>query len=554
MKNSFKIFFFAILLPVLSFSQSNNPAPVCVGDYSFGCGQAYLNGITTSGAGTNIINPSSYCTNYPNGYIYYCNNFISANPGQTISVSANCGGFILAGLAVFVDWNLDNTFTVPTETIYMSSGYAFPVTNFTFAIPSLQPVGKYRLRFRYVSQVIGTAINPCGTLNDGETEDYDIYVGSGPASPNYAVASPSNICNGQSSTLTAYGAGTFSWSTGQTGSLVIVSPTISTNYTCTINSNTCPIIRSIFVTGPISLTATSNPSTTCAGQSATIYVSGASNFTWSSGQTQTSYIIVTPTVSPTYTITGTVGPCSASVVYTHTVFPVPNLSVASSGSICEGGFYSAILSASGAPSYLWSNGSSSSSIAVSPSVTTIYTVTGIMGSCTSSATVTQSVVNGPGITATSSSSIICAGSSATLIGNGADNYTWFAVGLSPPYFSPTFVITPTVTTTYTLQGAIIGSLCPSYVMITQSVVICNSIDGSISASDQIVYPNPFSNEIRIKTNGNFELIVYDVFGKIIFREEADTELKIETQEWNRGVYFLSIKNNSGIKTLLLIKN
>ncbi len=58
-------------------------------------------------------------------------------------------------------------------------------------------------------------------------------------------------------------------------------------------------------------------------------------------------------------------------------------------SICEG--ESVTITASGTASYLWNNGESTASITVSPSDTTIYTVTGNDGTCISSATATVNI-------------------------------------------------------------------------------------------------------------------------------------------------------------------
>jgi hypothetical protein len=46
-----------------------------------------------------------------------------------------------------------------------------------------------------------------------------------------AVSSASNLCVGQTATLTASGANTYSWSTTATGSVIAVSPTTTTTYT-----------------------------------------------------------------------------------------------------------------------------------------------------------------------------------------------------------------------------------------------------------------------------------------------------------------------------------
>ncbi|HWY12813.1 MAG TPA: T9SS type A sorting domain-containing protein, partial [Bacteroidia bacterium] len=65
-----------------------------------------------------------------------------------------------------------------------------------------------------------------------------------------------------------------------------------------------------------------------------------------------------------------------------TIFTVPIVASTSTVTACGGG--NAVLIASGANSYTWSTGSNSSSITVTPSVTTIYTVVGTTNGCSDS--------------------------------------------------------------------------------------------------------------------------------------------------------------------------
>jgi len=94
-----------------------------------------------------------------------------------------------------------------------------------------------------------------------------------------------------------------------------------------------------------------------------------------------------------YTITCNYNGCNEIVTINAIVNPLPNLNPVSSSSVmCIGS--SATLSASGAASYSWNAIAGSSSIVVSPTATSNYTVTGITSnSCINSAIITQSVVS-----------------------------------------------------------------------------------------------------------------------------------------------------------------
>lgn len=124
---------------------------------------------------------------------------------------------------------------------------------------------------------------------------------------------------------------------------------------------------------------------------------------------------------------------------------------------------SVVLTASGATSYTWSGGPSTSQYTVTPLLTTSYTLTGADGACSSTLVVTHSVIPGATIAITQSSSQICAGASATLTASGAASYSWTNGPSTAQY-----VVTPGVTTTYTVSGSNGGS-CIAVAFITQTV-------------------------------------------------------------------------------------
>jgi N-acetylneuraminic acid mutarotase len=149
----------------------------------------------------------------------------------------------------------------------------------------------------------------------------------------------------------------------------------------------------------------------CSGNSTTLSAfSTQGNLNWYSSPTSTTVLFtgnnyVTPTFTTgastsTYTLYVEAPTCTLVPVRTAitvTVYPLPTLSVSSSNSlICAG--QTSTLNVSGALSYTWSTSSSNSGIAVSPGVTTTYTVSGAdANGCESSDTITQYVSNCAGI-------------------------------------------------------------------------------------------------------------------------------------------------------------
>ena len=176
----------------------------------------------------------------------------------------------------------------------------------------------------------------------------------------------------------------------------------------------------------------------CAGVSTTLVASGSSTYTWSAnaGSLTTVSVALNPSATTSYTVTGAVGTCSSSTAQTVTVNPLPILSVtASPTSVCAGA--SSNLSATGANTYTWSTGFNTSSISVTPSVTTTYTVAG-NSSAGCLATHTLSVVSNPLPVASipTFSNVLCAGfcngsAIATASGGTAPySYSWTPIGIT----------------------------------------------------------------------------------------------------------------------------
>ncbi len=137
-----------------------------------------------------------------------------------------------------------------------------------------------------------------------------------------ASASNVTLCTGQSATLTASGATTYSW--GPSGSLnttsgtsVIASPLSSTVYSVTGSIGACSASISVPLTvinfAPGSVSITPSQSAICAGFMATLTAFGASNYTWTGSNLTTPLYQQSVTAGPgTYTVVGASGGCSAS--------------------------------------------------------------------------------------------------------------------------------------------------------------------------------------------------------------------------------------------------
>lgn len=152
-------------------------------------------------------------------------------------------------------------------------------------------------------------------------------------------------------------------------------PPVSGSWHCVVNSLGCNFIttaRSIVLSnGP--LVTISGQKTICKGQTTTLTATGAKYYRWSDG-TANSNLTLSPASSQIITITGTSNGCSSTQVVSVTVNPLPTITISPfpSAIVCPGS--SVAMSATGASTYSWSNGSSGNSISISSAG--VYSVTG----------------------------------------------------------------------------------------------------------------------------------------------------------------------------------
>jgi hypothetical protein len=296
--------------------------------------------------------------------------------------------------------------------------------------------------------VSGQDVNGCYYT---ATKNYTVY-----PTPTLSISSPPNICAGNSTSLSVTGASTYTWSTNTFGPSVTVMPPATSVYTVTgrntdgcyntatvqvlvnqspvigvNNGSVCigetftivpsgantysyssgsdqvsPVATSVYTVSGIdvnnclgtqTVNVVVNPlpvisvggGTVCAGSSFTLVPMGASNYTYSGGSD-----IVNPVAVTDYTITGQdANGCFASTTVQVNVNAVPNITLsATSNSVCAGA--STHLSVSGTDFYLWNTGAVTSSISITPTINTTYTVTGTdLNNCSSTQTVSVFVDN-----------------------------------------------------------------------------------------------------------------------------------------------------------------
>jgi N-acetylneuraminic acid mutarotase len=235
-----------------------------------------------------------------------------------------------------------------------------------------------------------------------------------PCNPDSAKTSPTaTICSGNNTTLTAYNAfpSPVSWYTTPmagspvgSSSVITLPPLYAVNNTSVYiyyaEANSCSLTPraavsiTVYPLPPITI---SGPSGGCPGSMVTLTISGALSYTWSVGASNSTTISIPSNIGGV-TGSGTdANGCVAGIIYTLSVYPIPNVMANTTRhTICRGETHT--LTAAGATSYSWNGTAGNSTLAVSPTVTTSYTVTGTdQNGCSNTATVTQLVAACTGI-------------------------------------------------------------------------------------------------------------------------------------------------------------
>ncbi len=202
----------------------------------------------------------------------------------------------------------------------------------------------------------------------------------------------------------------------------------------------------------------SNDTTICIGDSTQIFAAGSLGiapfeYSWNNIPEDTTTQTVSPDMTTVYTVTVT-DMCSQSVTADVQIqIATTDVDAGSDVTICEN--QTTNLTATGGTSYIWSDGSTTETITVSPTQTTMYFVTAT-GVCIPIDSVTVFVSPGADVTLTQPPTV-CAGEQIQIEASGGETFIWSS---SPPDGSlnsqasnPTINVKPHVTTVYSVTAA-----------------------------------------------------------------------------------------------------
>jgi gliding motility-associated-like protein len=327
-----------------------------------------------------------------------------------------------------------------------------------------------------------------------------------------------NGANGTASVATVPIAGTspytYTWSTTPNQNSAVATTLTPGTYSCTLTDVIgCKFTGTTTVVQPpsVSLTVVSNTQQACAGNSLNLSAtaSGGSEvpytYTWFNASTNPNLNVSENTGGVyTYSLTGfDVNMCPLIASKTVTFITNPILT-SSNKSICEG--QSANLNVNGALTYSWLpvtalSATIGSGVSASPSVTTVYNITGENNSCLGNTTVTVEVVPFPNVNISCAEQQICRGESTNIQASGANNYSWSPASSLSGTTGSFVTANPSITTNYTLigyntSGSVVCSVqmaMPIMVVpqvtpaISKNVIICQGEKAMLNASGGNTY-------------------------------------------------------------------
>ncbi len=576
-----------------------------------GATYTWSNGATTSA--TTVTNSGTYTVTVTdnNGCTNTATTTVNVNPLPNVVINGNtslCQGSSSVLTATGADYYTWSTgASNPTVTVYNAGTYSVTGTSAAGCSKSASVTVTVNSVFNIpVAEAIcqGSSYNFFGqSLTTGGSYTHTLQTPAGCDSvinltltvnqlPTATISGNTTFCEGGSTTLTATGGTTYTWSNGATTSATTVTNAGTYGVTVT-DANGCTNTASATVTvNTLPVISITGNTLFCEGNSTMLTAQGGNSYTWSNGA-MTPYITVTTTGNYTVTGVGANG-CSNTASVSVTASPQPTIAIGGNTSFCQGG--NTTLTATGADSYAWSNGTTTPNITVD--AFGVYSVTGTTAlGCTGTASVTVTVSPNPNITV-SGDTELCPGESTTLTANGGTSYMWFDGSSDATYQTSTAgsytVIgyndagcytmvtvdvqqydnaqteeTATATGSYLWNGENYTE-SGDYTYITTTEHGCDSTvtlhltieqGGGEHGIDDV----EAADGVRIYTRGNRivveasnqqavsreSIIVYDVMGRVIKSSDVSSEwLEVEIPVTSAGIYMVKVGERQSHKVVV----
>ncbi|MBA3663655.1 MAG: T9SS type A sorting domain-containing protein [Bacteroidetes bacterium] len=301
-----------------------------------------------------------FSTNPPNAYFNWSpsvTNYSFSMVSPTINATAYSGQQI--SLAYLLELNNFSTSTIEQFVVEFKNTSSSTWTTVNSYVNSVTGVTDYSVTGAVLAgmggqnfQVKFTAFGANSfNINGWGVDSIVVKAASCPTvAPGLSVNATSTLlCSGNSVTLSASGANTYTWNPGNiVGSVITVSPSSNTTYSVAGSITGCTAVPA---PAAVTISTTASPSVSitgisslCQGQSGSMTASGASNYSWSpsaglSSSTSAS-VTANPSASTSYTVLGTAANgCTNMAVNAIAVNQSPSLLylTATPSVICSGG-------------------------------------------------------------------------------------------------------------------------------------------------------------------------------------------------------------------------
>jgi hypothetical protein len=347
----------------------------------------------------------------------------------------------------------------------------------------------------------------------------------------YNSSAVSSAVNGNGSTITL----TVSTSGMNTGANTVT--IVATQGSCgSVNlNNTATVYLNAL---PSAVITASGPTAICTGDNVTLTASAAASWLWSDNSV-TQNIVVNQSGNYFVTVTDANG-CSntsSSVVVNVVAPPVAGISAAGPITFCQGD--NVTLNASGGTSYVWSTGSTASSVSVSQAGT--YYVIASNGACSDTSSTISVMVNPlPNVSFTmGADTFFCVNSPAyTLNGGIPAGGIYSGPGVSGGIFNAANAGVGYSSIDYTYADV---NGCSAMAIAVVYVDVCTGTNIISEAMTLTAIPNPTTDAAIISWSAKSNVSILEVFdatGKLVLRENVSgkTAKEISLGGFSAGVY------------------
>ncbi|MDD3630871.1 MAG: T9SS type A sorting domain-containing protein, partial [Bacteroidales bacterium] len=388
-----------------------------------------------------------------------------------------------------------------------------------------------------VNPTTATTYTVTGTDANGCENTATVSISVNPLPTVSASATPSELCIGESTTISASGAITYEWDNGETTESFTVTPDETTTYVVTgADDNGCENTAEITViVNPLPLIMiTADNTTICSGQSVTLTASSdvsGTTYLWDNGLTD-AIITQYPTDNTTYEVTATTpAGCQSTADIDITVNPSPTVDLGEDIVQCGGGTVT-LDAGAGFSSYQWNPPLSNiQTMIVDMSGTYSVTVTNEYD-CSATDDIVVTISNVAVSLAETEN-----GLEATIDPIVSGSYTWYTCDDEVvPGVTEAIYTNPTIGECY----YVVFTDEYDCEFISDQVTVTSIADNVLS--NAIVYPVPATDKVIVEliNNNGAEVYLYDMLGQLVNSYKMDnSKLTIDVSKLS-GNFLLKV--------------